>query len=295
MKTETKNCQNCKKDFTIEPDDFGFYEKIQVPSPTFCPECRLVRRLLWRNDRYLSKVNCHLCGRSTLSTFLEDADQTLFCAVCYRSDKWNPLDYGQNYDFSKPFFEQFKELMCRVPQFSMQSQYTTLINSEYTMMGTYNRNCFMVTNTEYSVDCIYTTFNSYSNNCLDTYMCHNSELCYQCINVRKCSRAIFSIDCEDCFDISFSKNLRGCNNCFGCFNLRNKSYCFFNQQLTKEEYERKIKEYDTASEKVVLDLLRKFDKEDLKYPKKFMEGTKNVNVSGNYLYESRRPGHRLSQ
>ena len=26
-------CQNCKKDFLIEPNDFGFYEKIKVPLP----------------------------------------------------------------------------------------------------------------------------------------------------------------------------------------------------------------------------------------------------------------------
>ena len=42
MKSETRNCQNCKKDFIIEPDDFSFYEKIKVPAPTFCPECRMV-------------------------------------------------------------------------------------------------------------------------------------------------------------------------------------------------------------------------------------------------------------
>ena len=50
MKSETKQCQNCKKDFIIEPDDFGFYEKIKIPPPTFCPECRMQRRLAWRND-----------------------------------------------------------------------------------------------------------------------------------------------------------------------------------------------------------------------------------------------------
>ena len=27
MQAETKNCQNCKNDFTIEPEDFAFYEK----------------------------------------------------------------------------------------------------------------------------------------------------------------------------------------------------------------------------------------------------------------------------
>ena len=38
--SQTKNCQNCKKDFVIEPDDFSFYEKMKVPPPTFCSEYR---------------------------------------------------------------------------------------------------------------------------------------------------------------------------------------------------------------------------------------------------------------
>ena len=29
MNPETKNCQNCKKDFTIESEDFAFYEKLK--------------------------------------------------------------------------------------------------------------------------------------------------------------------------------------------------------------------------------------------------------------------------
>jgi hypothetical protein len=28
MESQTKICQNCRKDFTIESDDFGFYEEI---------------------------------------------------------------------------------------------------------------------------------------------------------------------------------------------------------------------------------------------------------------------------
>jgi hypothetical protein len=286
-KSENKICQNCHGEFIIESEDFGFYEKMRVPPPTFCPECRIVRRMSFLNDRNFHKRKCDKTGEICVSLFSQDFKTPVYSPKAWWADDWDAVEYGQEYDFSKPFFEQFKELMERVPQFAMQSQYTTLINSEYTMMGTYNRNCFMVTNTEYSTDCIYTTFNSYSNNCLDTYMCHNSELCYQCINVRKCSRVIFSMDLEDCFDIAFSKNLRGCNNCFGCFNLRNKSYCFFNEQLSKEEYENKLKEYDTGSERVVKELLDRFEKESLKYPRKFIEGTKNVSVSGNYLYESK--------
>lgn len=31
MLIETKQCQNCEQEFTIEPDDFNFYRKIDVP------------------------------------------------------------------------------------------------------------------------------------------------------------------------------------------------------------------------------------------------------------------------
>jgi len=47
---ETKTCQNCKIEFVIEKEDFNFYEKIKVPPPTWCPECRMIRRMTWRNE-----------------------------------------------------------------------------------------------------------------------------------------------------------------------------------------------------------------------------------------------------
>lgn len=56
--SETKTCQNCQKPFVIEPDDFLFYEKMQIPPPTFCPDCRLQRRLAWRNERMLYRRTC---------------------------------------------------------------------------------------------------------------------------------------------------------------------------------------------------------------------------------------------
>ena len=295
MVRETKNtsassvrvCQNCKKDFVIGPDDFYFYEKMKVPPPTFCPECRMQRRMSFLNDRNFYVRKCDKTGERCISLFPENSEVPVYSPKAWWADDWDAIFYGQDYDFNKPFFEQFKELMRRVPQFSMQSQYTTLINSEYTMMGNHDRNCFMVTNTQSSEDCVYTTFADHSNRCLDCYMCDSSELCFECINIRKCRRAIYSIDCNDCLNISFSRDLRGCHDCFGCFNLRNKSYCIFNEQYSKEEYSEKIKEYDIGSYRIVLELLDRFEKENLKYPKRFMEGVKNNNVSGDCLYESK--------
>ena len=95
--SENKTCQNCKQDFTIESDDFAFYEKIKVPPPTFCPECRLQRRLAWRNERSLYKRNCNLCKDSMFAIYPADTPFPVYCNRCWFSDDWDVIDYGKEY------------------------------------------------------------------------------------------------------------------------------------------------------------------------------------------------------
>jgi len=82
MKSETRQCQNCKKDFTIETEDFNFYEKIGVPAPKFCPECRLIRRLAWRNDLTFYNRSCDLCGEKIISIEEKGSALILNCGKC---------------------------------------------------------------------------------------------------------------------------------------------------------------------------------------------------------------------
>ncbi|MEA3399065.1 MAG: hypothetical protein U9R00_00965 [Patescibacteria group bacterium] len=129
MNSETKNCQNCKKDFTIETNDFNFYKKIDVPAPTFCPECREQRRMAHRNiDFFLRK--CDLCNENSISIWHPNIKgYKFYCNECWNSDKWNSLDYGMEFDFNKSFFEQYEELYKKVPKhisnsfFQLRSDY----------------------------------------------------------------------------------------------------------------------------------------------------------------------------
>ena len=100
MKAETRICQNCKKDFTIEPDDFLFYEKIKVPPPTFCPKCRRQRRMTWRNDWHLFKKKDAHTGEEIFSFLPEESPVKIYDRGYWISDAWDPIDYGQDYDFS---------------------------------------------------------------------------------------------------------------------------------------------------------------------------------------------------
>ena len=99
MKSEQKICQNCKNKFTIEPEDFDFYKKIDVPPPTFCPRCRLQRRLAWLKGFRLYKRVCDLCNKDTISMYPPDAQYVVYCHNCWWGDAWDPLEYGQEYDY----------------------------------------------------------------------------------------------------------------------------------------------------------------------------------------------------
>lgn len=48
-------------------------------------------------------------------------------------------------------------------------------------------------------------------------------------------------NCQDnCQDVLYSENCYACSYCFGCIWLRNKQYCIFNKQYSKEEYETNV-------------------------------------------------------
>jgi len=99
MNSETRTCQNCHNPFTIEPEDFQFYEKIKVPPPTFCPSCRFQRRLSFLNVFSLYQRPCDLCKKDFVAMYAADSLYTVYCPKCWWSDGWDPYKYGRDYDF----------------------------------------------------------------------------------------------------------------------------------------------------------------------------------------------------
>ncbi len=249
---EKRVCQNCKGEFVIDTQDFKFYEKISVPPPTFCPECRKQRRLAWRNDMNLYSRTCYLCKKSIISIYAPNSGMTVYCQKCWWSDNWNPKDYAKDYNPSKSFFEQFVELQRRVPALAMvNDDGIGSINSEYTQDFAFGKNCYMVFIAWKIENCLYGYYLigngkdnidfSYSmGDCQYTYETVYTEKCYQCRYV------YYSSELSDC---AFMYDCRDCSDCFMCVGLRHKKYCFKNKQYTKDEYEKILADYhlDTAS------------------------------------------------
>lgn len=277
---KTKHCHNCSSEFQIDPEDQVFYQKIQVPEPTHCPDCRRQRRLAFRNERNLYHRNCDLCKIPVISIYPKETDFTVYCNTCWWSDKWDPMDYGREFDFDRPFFEQFQELSQSIPHFALHQDGSSE-NCEYVNYGISNKSCYL----SLAAFCENVYFSHTlvkSKSCMDCHKCVSCELCYDCVDCDQCYKLFFSQDCQNCSESAFLKDCIGARNCFASVGLRNKQYVFANEQLSKEEYNKRLKKINYTA-KTIQQWKQERDKLSSEQPKKYLHGTANEEVSGDYL------------
>lgn len=285
MQNETKNCQNCKNDFTIEPEDFDFYEKIKAPPPTFCHQCRLQRRLAFRNERNLYKRNDSRTGENIISTFSSDKNMNVYEQHYWFSDAWDPMEFGLEYDFTKSFFAQMKDLICKVPFPSLNNW--NAVNTEYANFATDNKNCYFVFGGDFNENCLYSTYNFHCKDSAELYWVNKSEVCAELIDSEGNFNSTNSQYIKSCVNTSFSFNLTGCNDCIGCINLRNKGHYIFNQPYTKEDYDKKISEFNLGSYSNLQLTKKKFSelyKNAIFRPYRFVNTT---NCTGDNIFNSK--------
>lgn len=258
MQQEIKKCQNCKQDFIIEPDDFAFYEKIKMPPPTFCPKCRTARRLCFRNELSLYRRKCSVPGHSEemISAFAPEKELVIYDQRYWWSDKWDPMSFGIDYDFSRTFFEQWRDFRNSFPFQSVSN--SNAVNSDYCNVAVDSKDCYLISGSFRTEKVIYSNRVFNDKDSADLYVAHRSELCYDSVLCLDCYHLLYSLHCTNCTDSYFLYDCRNCSNCFACSNLRNKNYYIFNQPYTKEEYSKKIKEFNLSSFQSIQDFRKKF-------------------------------------
>lgn len=287
QKLKDKKCNTCGNEFALTDFDQDFYNRIQVPEPKTCPKCRLVRRLMERNARNLYYRKCDFTGERMISQYHENHPFPVYNQDIWWSDKWDAMDYGQDFDFNKTFFEQFKELRNKVPHFSTFIVGGTLQNSDFTNCTGYLKNCYLICESDYDEDCYYSNLLKNSKNLVDCSVCYDSELCYECIDCINCYNLKYSSDCNGCKSSYFLKDCQECTDCIGCTNQVHKNYMIFNKQYSESEYEEKksqlnLNKFSEAEgiKKLVNDFF------DTQFQKHLHEN-QNENSLGDHLYESK--------
>lgn len=237
-------CKLTNKDFQIKVEDLSFYKKISpkinnqiflLPNPTLSPEGRLMRRMSWRNDRSFYKRLCDYSKQSMISIYPEKTEFPVYHPDAWWGDSWDAKDFGLEINFNKPFFEQWAELLKRVPRKGID-----IVNCENSYYCNYcgdDKNCYLDIAGEANEDCYFNLFTKYSKNCVDCTFVYNSELTYDSISCYRCHDVICGYYLENCTNCAFSFDLKSCNNCLFCSNLRHKKYHIYNQPVTKAQYE----------------------------------------------------------
>lgn len=279
---ETKHCTQCNDPFTVTDEDLKFLDKYSIPAPTLCPQGRAQRRLAFRNERTLYQRKCDLTGKQIISTYRPDASYKVYDYKEWWSDKWDALEYGRDFDFSRPFFEQFAELQKVVPRLGMLGLNTE--NSEYTNYVSHLKNCYLIFSADFNHDCMYGVWIENSKNCVDNMLLDACQFAYESFNAQRVYNGIYNIDSASCNDCTFVYDCRNCSNCFMSFGLRNKQYCIGNQQYTREEYEAKMLEFDIGSYANFSRFKQEFFTKTQQSPHLFMHRNRRIeNSTGDFL------------
>ena len=238
----------------------------------------------FRNERTLYLRKCDITGKSMVSMHPAGTQFPVYNITDWLSDKWEPLDYGRDFDFNRPFFDQFKEMCQQIPHFSLFVDPHMDINSEYTNCSSEAKNCYLISQAEKNEDCYYSRGINSCKDCSDCLRVHQCELCYECISLNSCYHCLYSQESENCSDVYFSSNLKSCQNCFGCHNLVQKQYYYFNQPLSKEEWEKRMREFSFTRENIEW---AKMESEKLKaaLPKRAVHQTQCENSTGDHIIQ----------
>jgi len=232
-------CKNCQIEFEIKPEDNVFYKRFDVPNPDMCPDCRLQHKLCFRNERTFYKRTSSLSGAQMISIYNPDCKSPVYSREEWWSDKWDGIDYGKDFDFNRPFFEQFHELILKVPRIGLFN--VNPFNSDFCQQAYDNKNSYMCVVVEKCEDSMYV---SHSNNLRDCYDCsflHDCELCYECLDSNKLYSCIECQSCQNSSNLIYCYDCIGCKDCVGCYGLRNKQYYIMNERYTPQDYAEKIK------------------------------------------------------
>ena len=263
-------------------------KKMQVPAPTFCPECRSQRRLAFLNIFGLYQRPCDLCKKDTISIYPRDASYTVYCTSCWWPDQWDPMAYGRDYDFSWPFFVQFNDLLREVPLMALKIDTPTLVNSFYNNFAGNSKNAYLLFMTDFVENSVYGFYLNHSNEVWDSSAIVSSELCYDSMHSYKNSRCVgLRSQVTDSVDCAFLKDSFNCQNCFASANLRNKQYYIFNRPYSKDDYFKEVARWDLGSYHVYQEVKKLAEEHWRKFPPKPAQEEFSVNSSGSHVFRSR--------
>ena len=238
-RTKTQVCEVTGDEFTLTSQHLDAYEYFDLPLPTVCPEERFRLQLSFRNDHRLFLRTCSQTDKPIVSIFGAQAPFPVVSNEYWRSDDYNPLLFGRNFDFNQLFVEQLLALWWTVPRPATSTRGE--LNCEGTHLAFDLRNCSFVFHARDCTDCLYCVGIWHSEKCVDCYNVRASSRCYECVHCNNCRDVYWSTMATNCESCWFVSNCSNCKYCLFCSNLDGKEYYVKNRPVTPEEFSEAVR------------------------------------------------------
>lgn len=258
-------------------------KKELIPPPSLCPECRMQRRMRWRNERSLYRRPCDTSGKIILSSFPPDTPFPVYERSMWLSDQWDPLSFGRPVNHHESFFDQFRELLRTVPRAALNGKNTE--NCDYSNFCFDSRDCYLTPCCYFSESLLYSYWMLHSKDCVDCSYLFKSERCYECSDCNNAYGCSYCTLCHSSSDCSYSFDCIGCSHCIGCVGLRHKTYCIFNEQLTETAYTQKVLQMHRPFDASARD---QWGQLRASHPRRASVQDKTADCTGDYIFESAR-------
>ncbi|MEK7105374.1 MAG: hypothetical protein AAB865_01690 [Patescibacteria group bacterium] len=265
--------------WTMTDEEIGWCKKFNVPPSKYSPLARW--RILagfgsaaqyWNNkDPRTGKTMIAASHPSSGVKVIPDADW-------YASDFSN---ITRDDDPSRSVFATIRELETSVPFMAFRNTVPPVNSIAAVSLG--DENSYFVLASRSKNSC----FGINAVDVEDSVEISQGNNISQSFNVSHSIRIFNStvvMESQDCMNCQFIFDCRNCENCFMATNKRNKRFVFCNEQLTEDEYRRRMSEIDLTCRSTFLkwrDELYRRVREEAVWPENFNDQAENS--SGEYL------------
>ncbi len=278
-------CSACGNNFEYFAGELEIYKKFDAKTPDKCPFCRRARHLIFRNEKNLFYNKSCLSGKKVISLYPQSTPFKIVDQDEWWSDKFDATIYARDFDFNKPFFEQYKELQREVPRWSRI--FVNCENSDFTNNCAQIKNSYLTFSSYESEDLYYCMRVFRSNTMVDCLNVSDSQYCSQCSDCKRCYNVHFSLLSEHCSDSYYLFDCKNCKNCILSSRLRNKEYFILNKQYSKEEYEKLREEFIAKLFKDKSQINAQFKEIIKNTPHKNLNMLNAQNSLGNFINDSK--------
>ena len=275
-----RTCELTGEKWMMDEEEIGWYKKFNVPPSTVSPVLRL-----WQNAAFYTCYqwwwNKHFETGEPVLTYVHPGT-----GLRVLPDKeWFARDFTEvsaDVDLALPLFPQLRELQLRIPLNATRNTVEPENAIATVSMG--DKDSYFVSSSK-SKSCLYNLDCQDAEGCVDCNAGISITDCYRVSYSSRIYRCLFTFQCYDCLDSAFLFDCRNCESCFGASNKRNRKYLWWNEQLSKDEWEKRRKEVDLGTFDGLEALRKEFMEmiEQSVWPENFNVGT--TGSIGEYLIE----------